>query len=292
MDRRSFCLSSAAALSLPLFSQVSFAASKPDWQIGCFNRPWLKWSFEEAMKGVKSAGYSSTGFILRNPNELFTDVDADPQYVAKLKDRVAESGVDVILTALRIPAKLDLIPMIQAARKQIDHAATLGIDFVMSFGADNPDEFDNYIKMMRDASNYAADKGIKVVMKPHGGISASAKEILDTIESVGHPNFSIWYDAGNIIHYTGKDPVAELDQLVPHISGFCAKDCATLKGDVMIQFGTGKVDFVSVFQKLKDGGFKGPIMVECCQVGETPDATAANAKANREFLEKAIAQVN
>jgi hypothetical protein len=35
----------------------------------------------------------------------------------------------------------------------------------------------------------------------------------------------------------------------------------------------------------------GPIMVECCAVGDTPEATAANARANREFLEKILASI-
>jgi sugar phosphate isomerase/epimerase len=106
---------------------------------------------------------------------------------------------------------------------------------------------------------------------------------------VGHPNFKIWYDAGNIIHYTGKDPVEELKPIVQHVTGFCAKDCAAPKGEVMIQFGTGKVDFAGVFRVLRSAGFGGPIMVECCAVGDTPEATATNARANREFLEKVLA---
>jgi hypothetical protein len=32
-------------------------------------------------------------------------------------------------------------------------------------------------------------------------------------------------------------------------------------------------------------------MVECCAIGDTPDATAANARANREFLEKILEEV-
>jgi sugar phosphate isomerase/epimerase len=59
----------------------------------------------------------------------------------------------------------------------------------------------------------------------------------------------------------------------------------------MIQFCTGKVDFVGVFRKLKSAGFNGPIMVECCQIGATVQETMANAKANRLFLEKALAAV-
>jgi len=132
---------------------------------------------------------------------------------------------------------------------------------------------------------------VQVVMKPHGGISGSAGEILRVIKEVNHRNFSIWYDAGNIIHYTGKDPVAEIDPIAPHITGFCAKDCGELKGDVMIQFGTGKVDFPAVFKRLKAGGFNGPVMVECCRIGQTPEETTTNAAANREFLEKVLATI-
>ena len=59
------------------------------------------------------------------------------------------------------------------------------------------------------------------------------------------------------------------------------------RGDeVMIQFGTGKVDFAALFAKLKSFGFKGPIMVEGTAVGATLQETIANARANRELLEK------
>jgi len=109
------------------------------------------------------------------------------------------------------------------------------------------------------------------------------------MKKVGHPNFRIWYDAGNIIYYMGKDPVEELKPIVQYVTGFCAKDCATLKGDVMIQFGSGKVDFAGVFRVLKSAGFEGPIMVEGCAPGDAPEAVAANARANREFLEKVLA---
>ncbi len=59
----------------------------------------------------------------------------------------------------------------------------------------------------------------------------------------------------------------------------------------MSQFGTGKVDFKAVFAKLKGVGFNGPIMVEGVKVGATAQETTANARANREFLEKVLASV-
>ena len=111
------------------------------------------------------------------------------------------------------------------------------------------------------------------------------------MKAVSHPNFKIWYDAGNIIYYTGKDPGrgAEADRAARH--RLLRQGLRRVKSDVMIQFGTGKVDFAGVFATLKAAGFDGPIMVECCKVGATAEETSANARANREFLEKVLARI-
>lgn len=269
----------------------SEATAKVKWEIGCFNRPWTRWSFDQTLKEIRSAGYKSTGLLSRTREEPFIGPDATPEYLSGLKDRLAASGLKVNMGALRSRHNIPLEDSIRDVRKQIDNARLLSLGYVLSFGADKPEEFAHYYKVMNDASAYAREKGIKLVMKPHGGISGSSAEILNVIKEVAHPNFSIWYDAGNIIHYTGKDPVAEIAPIAKHITGFCAKDCGELKGDVMIQFGTGKVDFTAVFKALKKGGFNGPVMVECCKIGATPEETTANARANREFLEKVMAEV-
>jgi sugar phosphate isomerase/epimerase len=156
---------------------------------------------------------------------------------------------------------------------------------------DRPDEYEHYYTVMSHAAAYALDRRIKLVMKPHGGSSGASGDIVAAIKAVKHPNFTIWYDAGNIIHYTGKNPVEELKPIARHVTGFCAKDCGARNGDVMIQFGTGSVDFATVFGTLKAAGFNGPIMVECCKVGASAEETMVNARDNRRFLENVLAQV-
>jgi sugar phosphate isomerase/epimerase len=242
---------------------VLMAAPSPavTWPIGCFNRPWAQWPFDQTLKSVKAAGYAATGLLTRTKMDPFIGADATPEYLEGLKRAIAASGIAVNMKS------------------------------VMTFGINNPEQFEHYFKAMADAAAYGAGKGVQVVMKPHGGSSGASGEIIAAMKKVGHPNFRLWYDAGNIIHYTGKDPIEELKPIVEYVTGFCAKDCAELKGDVMIQFGTGKVDFKGVFQVLKSAGFHGPIMVEGCAPGDTPDAVAANARANREFLEKVLAAV-
>jgi hypothetical protein len=39
------------------------------WEIGCFNRPWTKWSHEETLKQIKAAGYKSTGLLSRTKDD-------------------------------------------------------------------------------------------------------------------------------------------------------------------------------------------------------------------------------
>jgi sugar phosphate isomerase/epimerase len=290
MNRRNFI--QQTALVAAGAATLNFTAkAKVDWPIGCFNRPWTKWSFDETLKQIKAAGYKSTGLLSRTKDEPFIGVNATPEYLDKLKKRIAENGLVANMGALRSRHNIALEDSIKEVRTQIDNAKFLSLEYVLSFGADNTEEFAQYFKVMSDAAAYAQDKGVKLVMKPHGGISGSSEEILRVIKEVNHKNFSIWYDAGNIIHYTGKDPVAEIEPIAQHITGFCAKDCGELKGDVMLQFGEGKVDFAAVFKKLEAGGFNGPVMVECCKIGATPEETTANARANREFLEKVLASI-
>jgi sugar phosphate isomerase/epimerase len=289
--RESTTLLAGAALvadAPPLLAATAPAAS---WPVGCFNRPWTKWTFGEALAAIKAAGYGTTGLLSRTDADPFIAADATPEYLAGLKHALAASGLEANLGALRSRHDIPLEDTVRGLQKEIDNAAFLGLKYVMTFGVDDPAQSDHYFQSMARAAAYGAEKGVQVVMKPHGGTSGASDEIIAAMKKVGHPNFRIWYDAGNIIYYTGKDPIEELKPIVQYVTGFCAKDCAQPKGDVMIQFGKGKVDFAGVFKVLKSAGFSGPIMVECCAVGDTPEATSASARANREFLEGVLATV-
>lgn len=289
MNRREFIGVAGATLTMFAASETGFG--RVNWPIGCFNRPWTKWPYDQVLKEIRAAGYKTTGLLSRTRDERFIGAEASPDYVEGLRKRIQASGLTANMAALNSRHNIPLEDAIRDLRLQVDNAHRLSIKTVLSFGVDKPEEYEHYFKVMNDAARYAESKQISLVMKPHGGISGSSSEILRVIKEVNHRNFAIWYDAGNIIYYTGKDPVAEVDPIVKHITGFCAKDCAEPKGDVMIQFGEGKVDFAGVFRRLKAGGFRGPVMVECCRVGQTAEETTANARENRLFLERVFGSI-
>lgn len=296
LSRRHFLAASSAAAAVTLLPRHAFAAkaaSPAQWTVGCFNRPWTKWSYDVTLDSIKEAGYKVTGLLtpIAAQKEFFTGSEASAEYLAALKAKVAARGLTVNMGALRIKNTVPLADAIADTRKQIANIHTVGGQFALTFGVDKPEHYDQYFKVMADAAAFAQERGIKLVLKPHGGGSGASDEIRKALKAVGHANFKVWYDAGNIIYYTGKDPVAELEPIAEHVTGFCAKDCAAQKADVMVQFGTGKVDFAGVFKKLKSAGFNGPIMVECCKIGATAQETMENARANRLFLEKVLASI-
>jgi sugar phosphate isomerase/epimerase len=295
----------AAAAAMNMFD-AEVSAAGVSWTVGCFNRPWMQkfgshpqplstpqpanWGFDAALKGIKDAGFLIAGLLTPMPEEPFLAADASDDYLAGLKKRIAASGLTATMGSLRGNFSAPADDIIQQVRRQIDHAQFLNVEWLLTFGVDKKEDYANYCRAMADGADYAQERKIKLVLKPHGGSSGSSEEIIRCLKDVGRPNFKIWYDAGNIIYYTGKDPVEELKPIAQYVTGFCAKDCAAPNNNVMLQFGTGKVDFAGVFGELKKAGFNGPTFVECAG-GKTFQEVTDGARANRFFLEKIFASL-
>ncbi|MEP7338023.1 MAG: sugar phosphate isomerase/epimerase, partial [Acidobacteriota bacterium] len=92
MNRREFIqqttLITAATAALDFTAEA-----KVKWPVGCFNRPWTKWSFDETLTQIKVAGYKTTGLLSRMKDEPFISADATPEYLEGLKKRIAASGL-------------------------------------------------------------------------------------------------------------------------------------------------------------------------------------------------------
>ena len=291
MLSRRDCLGGAAAALMTGLASNKVEAEAVNWPIGCFNRAWAKLPMTTGFSDIKGAGYQLIGLLSNPPDNPIAMPAATPETLAAVRDQLKAASLPANMTALRWSEALSEAEIETSIKKQIENAAALGVRYVMTFGTDDPANHPRFMRLMKAAAPFAEERKLQLVVKPHGGISAAGVDLLRVLDTVGHPNFKVWYDAGNIIYYTGKDPVEEYGPVAKHVTGFCAKDCLGVKGEVMAQFGTGKVDFKAMFKAMKDAGFNGPIMVEGIKVEEDHAATARNARQNLEFLKATISSL-
>src|SRR5258708_39761456 len=133
MNRRTFLQTAtltATALAGVPFTK-SFAAQPAQWPIGCFNRPWTKWSYDDALDGIAAAGFKFTGLLSSHRGEAFTSAAATPEYLVGLKKRIAQRGLAVNMTAIHFQADAPLQDNIAELRKQIEYTARLARKFML-----------------------------------------------------------------------------------------------------------------------------------------------------------------
>ena len=186
------------------------------WQIGAFVRPWGKFSFEEALAGVAAAGYPVVG-LLGGVADISLALDG--MDTAAIQARLAGHGLTANLACLHVDHNATEGEAFASLARQVDSAKALGVRYLMTFGADHEPQFARWYAATHFAATQAEAHGIQVVFKPHGGCTAAADEIEHCFDQIAHPNVSLWFDAGNIIHYTDKDPVVEARRVAARTSG-------------------------------------------------------------------------
>ena len=269
---------------------ATIAATADRWQIGCYTRPWAKYDYRVALDAIAEAGFKYAGLMTAKSktSNLVISVSTTLEEAEQISEEVRKRGLKVpSVYGGGIPVAKSLKAGIEGLRKLIDNCAACNVGNLMMGGIGNADLYDAYYKAIAECCDYAAEKGMGISVKPHGGLNATGPQCRKTIEMVGHKNFRIWYDPGNIYFYSeGKrDPVTDAATVDGLVVGICIKDYKHPK-NVAITPGTGMVDFPAVFARLKQGGFtSGPLVVECLEPGDLKH-TLAEAKITREFLEE------
>ncbi|MCZ6634485.1 MAG: sugar phosphate isomerase/epimerase [bacterium] len=242
--------------------------------IGSTTRPHNQLTYEEAFDRIAAAGYTDVA-VFRNKNSTEVTSESRKEDVAGVRKAAADSGVNPSMLIGRTQLNLGLETAVDDYKRLIDNVADLGVTWLLDCGTSKEEFYEDYFELMRQAAPHAEQAGVHITMKPHGGISLTAEHLLAAVEKVQHPAFRICYDPGNVIHYTrgASRPETDLDRVAPHVSTGIIKDCALINGqpNVNVTAGDGLVDFDTVLLVLVEGGFEGPLYVEC--VGSTePDA--------------------
>lgn len=258
-------------------------------ELGCFTRPWGQHTLEEALAGIAAAGYTSVGLTSLADTPLFSDEWTDESN-AGLARLVRGSGLRAQVTFGNPDLSLAGPEAASRFGQQLGWCKELGIDYVVLLGTDDPDEYEAWFDVTERCLDIAAEREITLLLKPHGGLSSLAEDLLRAASRLPHPTFGICYDPGNVYYYTGQNPEEDLPKVAEQVRAMCIKDeTGGRHGEVMITPGTGLVDFERIFSILDGAGFSGPCWVECVG-GSTLAEINAEAKKAYEFVSRAVAR--
>ena len=268
---------------------ISSGAKIPRWQPGCYTRPWAEHDYRVAFDGIAGAGFKYAGLMTSKSGTVITK-DTTPEQASIIAEEAESRGLQIAsLYGGNFDVRKSIDEGIAGLKRLIDSSVICGCPNLLLAGIADQKLVDNYYKVISECCDYAAGKGVGISVKPHGPLNSTGRECRPLIEKVGHRNFRLWYDPGNIYYYSDGnlspvDDAAEVDGLVV---GMSVKDFLMPK-NVDVTPGTGMVDFPAVMKQLRKGGFRrGPLIVECLAKGDLSFVNSEARKA-RLFLEGLI----
>ena len=241
-----------------------------DLTIGCTTRPYRDLTHAESFYRIAAAGYTDVA-VFRNKGNHGVHSESTPDEVSAVRNAAQNAGITPSMLIGQTKLNLGLEAAVDDYKRLIDNTSSLGVTWLLDCGTSKEEYYDDYFELMRQAAPHAQEAGVNITMKPHGGISLTVEHLLGAMEKVNHPAFAICYDPGNIIHYTKGEmrPESDAAEVASSVSTGIIKDCELNDGEpnVMVTAGDGLVDFHTVLSALVQGGFDGPLYVEC--VGST-----------------------
>jgi sugar phosphate isomerase/epimerase len=208
-----------------------------------------------------------------------------------MREQAQKRGLKVLSVYGEFSVSESLEAGMRGLKQLIDDTAICECPNLLLGGTTDEALYQPYYKTVARCCDYAAEKGVGLSIKPHGGQNSTGPQCRKAIEMVGNRDFRLWYDPGNIFYYSdGKlDPVADAATVDGLVVGMSVKDFLPPK-EVLVNIGEGRVDFPAVFARLNKGGFThGPLIVECLAHGPL-DSVKAAAKKARQFLEHLTGQ--
>ena len=267
---------------------ISAYKSSP-WLLGAYTRPWAQHDYRVAFDSIAEAGFKYVGLMSDKSGPIIS-IKTTPDRATIIAEEAKSRGLGIAsLHGGNFDAGKSVDEGIKGLMSLIDSSAICNCPHLLLLGAEAPELVENYYKVVAECCDYAVDKGVIMSVKPHGPLNNTGRECRPLIESIGHKNFKLWYDPGNIYYYSdGRiNPVNDAGEVDGLVCGMSIKDFLMPK-NVDVTPGTGMVDFEGVMDRLRKGGFrKGPLIVECLSKGDLSFINSEALKA-RIFLEKLV----
>ena len=252
-------------------TQTSITSSEPWFQISL-----AEWSFHKALRAREmdhldfaqvaktEYGISAVEYV----NQFFKDKAKDATYLAEMKRRCADHGVESRL--IMIDSEGALGDADSAARtkavenhyKWVDAAKVLGC-FAIRVNAASTGSYDEQMERaaegLRRVAEYGASNGIAVIVENHGGLSSNGQWLAGVMKKVNLPNCGTLPDFGNFDLGGGQqyDRYKGVAELMPFAKAVSAKshDFDAAGNEI-------HTDYRRMMKIVKDAGYRSFVGIE------------------------------
>lgn len=198
------------------------------------------------------------------PTSYYFPKEVTREYLLDLKNLAFRLGLDISGTAIGndfcLPPGPKREEQLAMTREWIEHAAVLGAPVIRIFAGKVPAgdteeaALARCVEGINESLDHAARHGVFLALENHGGITATAEQLLRIVKRVKEsPWFGVNFDSGN---FGSEDPYAELAQIAPYTVN------AQIKASVKRNWRKEPADLARVVGILKDAGYRGYVVLE------------------------------
>ncbi|MCS7014646.1 MAG: TIM barrel protein [Gemmatales bacterium] len=266
------------------------------FQIACMTLPYSAFPLKRALEGIKAAGYRYVAWGTSHQEEgksvPVMPVEAPPPRAKELAQQCRDLGLEPVLMFSGISP--DNPKGYEVLARRVEQAAAAGIGQVLTFSGTRGGDRKAFVETLKKLGPICRDHRVMIVVKQHGGLTASGELCLAIIRDVGEDWIKINYDAGNVMDYLDIDPIPDLRKCASEVRSFCIKDHRNFPRDEDCGPGFGEIDHYKLLYEVAWTGLTIPL---CCENisapllprPKTPEGIDALARRAREFLETVIA---
>jgi sugar phosphate isomerase/epimerase len=282
-------------LAAPSLAFAQSGAAPTRFQLACMTLPYSPFPLERALTGIKSSGYDyvawGTSHRESGAAKPVMAIDAPPSEAGKLAARCRNMGLEPVMMFSTV--NLEAANALDAHLRRIEQAAAAKLPFLLTFGKTMPGEYDTFVGNLKKIAPRAKQAGIMVVIKQHGGNTATGAHCARIVNEVAHESVKICYDAGNVLDYENHDPIADIQTCWRDIRAFNIKDHRNTPKDQDCGPGFGEIDHYKLFAPVMKTGLTIPLTFENIFEPLVPRPVAAEgvdalARRAKEYIETVL----
>jgi L-ribulose-5-phosphate 3-epimerase len=231
-------------------------------------------AWPERLRAAADAGYDFVEISIDESAERLQRLTWCAAQRAALRVAAADGGASLLSMCLSAHRKYPMGSAfaevrqrgLDIMRRAIDFAVDTGVQIVLVPGYDvfyehsDAGTLARYLSGLRMAVQWASEAGILLALENTDYSITSISQAMWYVRELDSPWLQVYADVGNLVA-AGLDPIGELEAGTDRIAGIHVKDARP--GEFRdVPLGKGMVPFVSIFRRLWETGFNGPIMLE------------------------------